>query len=295
MRLQPVTRFDLSLSNLVASTSKVWSTPATPATPQTPLRRQRREEEDENIDPVLWSPSKRVRTLYAHLGSTSAGSLLLSAPKIKSYETPPVVQHVLRTIPAPDWSLISLGPSGEAWKARGQLENELAAARQQLALAQQNVHVRDQMLMEANATMVFQNLGLKRLNEALHQQEEKTGTDRAKLLKGRAQCLSSNEFFNAVKSVEEGRKVKVAGKEAKKLERERKKELRVEIEREWMAIKEPHTAAVEVWSETCARLLESGTKKKNLPHKPKLGKKPKLPVVEEKEESEEEEEVEGVD
>ncbi|KAJ7023182.1 hypothetical protein C8F04DRAFT_924819, partial [Mycena alexandri] len=177
-------------------------------TPGTPSRRRGREADDENIDPALWSPSKRVRTLYAHLGSTSTGSLLLSAPKIKSYDTsnfPPVIQHVPRVITAPNWSLATPGPSGEGWKARGQLENELEELRKQLALAQKNVQVRDHMLEEANATMVLQNLGLKRMNEALHQQEEKAVTDRAKLFKGRAQCLSSDEFFEAVKGVEEGR------------------------------------------------------------------------------------------
>jgi hypothetical protein len=35
--------------------------------------------------------------------------------------------------------------------------------------------------------MVFQNLGLGKMNEALHQQEEKALTDRAKLFKGKAQ------------------------------------------------------------------------------------------------------------
>ncbi|KAJ7765178.1 hypothetical protein B0H16DRAFT_1310185 [Mycena metata] len=295
MRLQPATRFDLSPSNLVASTSRVWSTPATPGTPS---RRRRREEEDENIDPVLWSPSKKLRTLYAHLGSTSAGSLLLSAPKIKSYESsilPPVIQHVPRIITAPDWSLATPGPSGEGWKARSQLENELAAVRQQLALAQKNVQIRDHMLEEANATMVFQNLGSKRMNEALHQQEEKAATDRAKLFKGRAQCLSSDEFFDAVKSVEEGRKAKAAGKESKKVERERKKERRAELEKEWQAMKTGHLAAVEAWSKDCADLLQNGTRKKDLPAKPKLGKKPQLPVVEEEEESDEEDMAEGAD
>ncbi|KAJ7655547.1 hypothetical protein DFH06DRAFT_992156 [Mycena polygramma] len=295
MRLQPPTRFDLSPSNLVASSSRVWSTPATPGTPS---RRRRREEEDENIDPALWSPSKKVRTLYVHLGSTSAGSLLLSAPKIKSYDSPilpPVVQHVPRAIAAPDWSLATPGPSGEGWKARSQLQNELAAVQQQLALAQTNVLVRDQMLEEANATMVFQNLGLQRMNEALHQQEEKAATDRAKLFKGKAQCLSSDEFFDTVHSIEEGRKAKVAGKEAKKVEREKKKERRAEIESEWKAMKTKHAADVKAWEVDCARLLESGTRKKDLLPKPKLGKKPKLPVVEEEEESDEEDTAEGGD
>ncbi|KAJ7126222.1 hypothetical protein C8R44DRAFT_734108 [Mycena epipterygia] len=86
-------------------------------------------DEYENIDPVLLSPSKRMRTLYAHLGRSSASSLLLSSPKIKSYNNPilrPVVQHVPRALATPNWSLSSPGPSNAPYKTRGQLEAEIA-------------------------------------------------------------------------------------------------------------------------------------------------------------------------
>jgi hypothetical protein len=99
MRMQLLTCFDLSPSN-IASTSRL---------PQTPSRRWGRDNDDENIDPELWSPSKKMRSLYAHLGRTSAGWLLLSSPKLKSYNTTaivaPVVQHVPTTIPTPEWAL----------------------------------------------------------------------------------------------------------------------------------------------------------------------------------------------
>jgi hypothetical protein len=129
MHVQPPTRMDLSPSNLGANVS---------VTPQTPSRRRGRDDEDENIDPVLWSPSKKMRTLYAHLGKTSAGSLLLSAPKIKSYDTAilqPVIQNVPRTLPPPNWSLATPETSKELYKTRGQLEAENVELRKQLALA----------------------------------------------------------------------------------------------------------------------------------------------------------------
>ncbi|KAJ7301742.1 hypothetical protein DFH08DRAFT_827282 [Mycena albidolilacea] len=219
-----------------------------------------------------------MRSLYAHLGTTSMGSLLLSSPKVKSYNTvilPPVVQAVLHSIATPNWSLFTPSTSTEPYKTRvTDLQNELT-------LARQHVVVRDQIIEQANARMVFQNMGLKRMNEALYQKEEKGMADRAKLFKGKAQCLSSDEFYNVSKA---------ADKEAKKLERGHKKVLQAELDKEWAEMKEQHRKAVEVWSAECSKLVVKGVRKKDLPPKPKLGKKPKLLVVGNDESDEEEEE-----
>ncbi|KAJ7511036.1 hypothetical protein B0H11DRAFT_1700953 [Mycena galericulata] len=293
MRLQPPTRFDLSPSNLARVAQ------ASPSrTPQTPSRRRSREDDLENIDPALWSPSKKMRTLYSYLGSTSAGSLLLHSPKIKSSDNPilpPVIQNVPSAISTPNWSLSTPGTSTEPYKTRGQLEEEISVLKKELALAHQNMTVRDQIIEEGNATMVLQNLGLKKMNEALHQQEEKAATDRAKLFKGKAQCLSSDEFYQAVVDIEKGREEKEAGKEAKKVARQKKKEMREEVEKEWAAMKVRHLAAVEKWSAERSKLLEGGVKKRDLPPKPKLGKKPSLPVVDDEEDEVEEERIDDED
>ncbi|KAJ7340827.1 hypothetical protein DFH08DRAFT_812005 [Mycena albidolilacea] len=114
--------------------------------------------------------------------------------------------------------------------------------------------------------MVFQNLGLGKMNEALHQQEEKALTDRAKLFKGKAQCLSSDDFHCAVVEVEETRKAKAAGKEANKLAQQWKKAAQEEVKRKWVEMKREHIAAVEIWSAECEKL-------------PKLGKKPVVPII----------------
>jgi predicted aminopeptidase len=156
---------------------------------------------------------------------------------------------------------------------------EIQALQKQLGLAHQHVIVQGQIIEEANATLVVQNLGLKKMNDALHEQEGKGVTDRAKLFKGKAQCLSSDEFYHEVLAVEEGRKTKAAGKERKKLERARKKEKKLEIEREWAERKRVHAELVEAWTAECSRLTELGNRKKDLPPKPKLGKKPKVPVA----------------
>ncbi|KAJ7618643.1 hypothetical protein FB45DRAFT_932120 [Roridomyces roridus] len=147
---------------------------------------------------------------------------------------------------------------------------------------------RIQILEEANATMVLQNMGLKKMNEALHEREEKAATDRARLFKGKAQCLSSDEFHAAVKEMEDGKKAKEAGKEAKKALRERRKQQREDVEKEWAAMKARHDIALEERQRECDQLTNGGVRKKDHPPKPKLGKKSKVPVVEQEEDDEEE-------
>ena len=73
--------------------------------------------------------------------------------------------------------------------------------------------------------------------------------------------------------IEVGRKEKEAGKEPKKMARQQKKDLQEQVEKEWAQMKERHTADVEMWSAKCSKLVPGGTKKKDLPPKPKLGKK----------------------
>jgi hypothetical protein len=110
-------------------------------------------------------------------------------------------------------------------------------------------------------------------NEALHQQEKKAATDRARLFKGKAQCLSSDEFLQALQEIETNRSAREAGKEAKEVERQRKKEAREEIEKEWAEMKRKHAVLVEAWEKECAGLMGLGTGKKDLSSKPKLSKR----------------------
>ncbi|KAJ7893162.1 hypothetical protein B0H14DRAFT_2559978 [Mycena olivaceomarginata] len=79
--------------------------------------------------------------------------------------------------------------------------------------------------------------------------------------------------------IEEGKKAKAAGKESNKLERERKKQKREEVERAWGEMKRKHADEVESWTADCAKLVQQGVKKKDSPPKLKLAKKPKVPAV----------------
>ncbi|PPQ88047.1 hypothetical protein CVT26_000593, partial [Gymnopilus dilepis] len=77
--------------------------PETQYSPSSSRRRIR----DENIDPALYTPSKRIRSLYSALSSTKSGSFLLSKDPISS-STPvfsPVLELPPSSIPQPNWDL----------------------------------------------------------------------------------------------------------------------------------------------------------------------------------------------
>ncbi|KAJ7708478.1 hypothetical protein B0H14DRAFT_3903025 [Mycena olivaceomarginata] len=75
----------------------------------------------------------------------------------------------------------------------------------------------------------------------------------------------------------------------------RKKEAREEVEKEWAEMKRKHAVLVGAWEKECAGLTELGTKKKDLPSKPKLGKNPQLPAVDDEEDDVEKEPMEEND
>jgi hypothetical protein len=54
---------------------------------------------------------------------------------------------------------------------------EILVLRKQLGLVHQHAIMQGQIIKEANATLVVQNLGLKKMNDALHEQEGKDVTD----------------------------------------------------------------------------------------------------------------------
>jgi hypothetical protein len=111
----------------------------------------------------------------------------------------------------------------------------------------------------------------------------------------RAQCLSSDKFPQAVAEIEAEKNAKAAGKEAKKVERQRRKEMKEEIEKERVRMKQHHAVEVEAWSTKCSELTAGGAKKKDLPPKHRLGKKPQVPAADDNEEDDEEEPVEEED
>ncbi|KAJ7070170.1 hypothetical protein C8F01DRAFT_1078480 [Mycena amicta] len=286
-RMHAPTAFDLSPAHAntpapaEAGPSRFPGALDSPSTPSTPIRHSIG---DENVDPFLErsSPSQHVRIAYSELAATRTGSLLLSKSKLTpetSIIHAPVFQSVPTTIPLPDWTVlrnIAIAPEPET---RAELAHENTA-----------IGGRDAVIEAANATMVYQNMHLGKLNEALYEKEEGKKRERASLFKGKAQCLSSDEFMAALEDHEQAKKDEIARKKAAKDGKAARKVASEALELRWKQMKQEHEGKVREWEAECAELSRLGARKKDLPPKPKLGLKPKLPaaVVDEEEADEEE-------
>ncbi|CAK5266148.1 unnamed protein product [Mycena citricolor] len=183
-------------------------------------------------------------------------------------------------LPAPDWTLALQGRNENGWKARNQLEVEIEELKAHLRQAEVQSAMKDPMLEEVNATMVLQNITLKKTNEALHQREERATNERACMFKGQAQCLSSDEFFEEVQRMNREKQEKDAEKSKRKAVQNNRKAAKAALDKEWAQMKAVHAADVEAWGQECRELIKGGSWKKDLPVKPKLGKKPQLPQLE---------------
>ncbi len=281
----PPTAFDLSPSNHIAAPMHTNSRPVTPnasgsipmrpTTPESPTRRRIPGQlgavaRDPCIDPMLYTPSKRMRSLYAGLSLTSSGSFLVSKAKITS--STPILHPVLEappTLPDPDWDLLNGGSIDKAWVTTKEVQKENQVLRESLVTAHLHIKSRDMMLEGAHAQLTYQNLHLEKMNYALKNKEERTKNDRALLFDGTAQVLSSTEFENKIKE----QKKKAADKEKQKEENAEKRcaarRKRDELEARWDQIKVNHEARLAEWTEECRKLADQGVPKRDWPGKPK--------------------------
>ena len=140
--------------------------------PETPSHHRHRVV-DPNIDPDLYTPSKRMRLMQSALASTSSGSLLVSKAKLTSEAArrliaPPVLEN-LPELPQPNWDLIYeriLPPTKEDLANRCQELVESLHRAHDITVAQQV------MLEGASAQLVIQHMTLEKLNESLHLKED---------------------------------------------------------------------------------------------------------------------------
>ena len=113
---------------------------------------------DEDIDPLLHTPSKRLRTMHAGLKAMASGSFLISDELYKS--STPILEPVLEVPPAalpqPNWQLA--GSPEKMWVSQESLQIENQHLRESLHRAPEHVQVRDQVIERNNAQLLYQNL-----------------------------------------------------------------------------------------------------------------------------------------
>jgi hypothetical protein len=258
--------------------------------PVIPARRPR-ELRDPNIDPSLdpETPSKRMRIMYGALASTSTGSVLLSKAHLTSsysirlpvLETPP-------ELPQPDWSLLQPKPSS-GHESPQSLETKIDTLTSQLSRARDIIRARELMDEQNNAQLIIQYTELHKFKQTLATKEGKKKEKRTTLFKkGLGRHLPDPERIQALADQEREKEVEVEAKTRRAALREAKNAAKTAAEEEWKVIKAAHEAAVAEWQLTCEALKAAGTRKKDLPSKPKRPPKPK-PVLNEPPEGNEEE------
>jgi hypothetical protein len=136
--------------------------------PTTPLRRAR----DPNIDPALYTPSKRTRLMTTTLAGTSSGSFLVSDAVINSQNSilPPMPEGP-PSIPKPNFAHLDPTKPDPNDQTNSQLIARMEQLTADLALAKQHIAARDGIIEGTHAQLVVQNFFVLKQNEALHLKE----------------------------------------------------------------------------------------------------------------------------
>ncbi|KAJ7587540.1 hypothetical protein C8J56DRAFT_786147 [Mycena floridula] len=236
---------------------------------------------DPNIDPALYTPSKRMRFMTHALSTTTSGSFLISNEPITSSH--PIPEPVLEGPPmlaAPNWDL-ARADEDFSTMTRAQLVSFAECARENLGIARQHIGARDSMIEANHATMVVQSLFLKKQATVLNAKENKKKDDRTVLsMEGKGHHLTADEWIEASEAALADRTTKAAEKETKKARRADAKVRREAFEVKWKDLMEKHTEEVEKWKERCAELHTAGTRVKDLPGRPKKLTKKQFAVQE---------------
>ncbi|KAJ7814455.1 hypothetical protein B0H13DRAFT_1664787 [Mycena leptocephala] len=255
--------------------------------PVTPARRTR----DPNIDPALYTPSKRMRMMTSALGGTASGSFLVSKVPVtsRSHIAPPVLEGPLHIptgppiLPMPNWDLLrGSRPEDIANMSAQALRERVHSLTSSLAISQQHLLARDGIIQAANAQLIVQNIFVGKQSEALHAKETKKSKKREKvkvLADGKGRHLTDLEFIDSLAREQAEKAAEEAAKADRAQAREDRKSAKAELEERWKKMKADHLQAVAQWETQCATLTAGGARKKDLPKKPKRAKKPQLEKV----------------
>ncbi|KZP22654.1 hypothetical protein FIBSPDRAFT_706184, partial [Athelia psychrophila] len=226
------------------------------------------------------TPAGKMRILGAALASTKSGAFLVQRPRITSDQTiPDPVFMQPAAIPDPNWALLNRPIAGPS-QPRSELEAQVEALTESLALAKLQIASKDAAIITGNAQLAIQGVYNKRLNEALNVKEKTKEADRTKLFPdGKPRLLTADDFIAQVTEAKASRQEKEREKMKRAEVRAAKKVGKETAEAAWKLLKVAHEQAVLAWQAEKLRLRASGVKVKDLPKGPKKPPKPK-PVIE---------------
>ncbi|KAJ7595454.1 hypothetical protein C8J56DRAFT_774645 [Mycena floridula] len=250
-----------------------------PSLLSTPQRRKR--VLDPASDPSIATPSKRMRLMGVGLANTASGSFLVTKAKTTHTEMtklihPPVLEHVPRDLPEPDWSLLALQQSLSSFQ-RPVLEKRASDLADSLVKAESIITAQRLIIEAQNAQLIVQNMGMDKMNKTLHAKENKKKTDRTTLFPGGlGRHLMAPELVAAKRKQETEKEEEETKKAGRKVAREKKKGRKERWEQRWKEYLVDYNEAVESWKDEYSRGRQAGTLVKDLPKKPLRRKKEEL-------------------
>jgi hypothetical protein len=260
MGSHPPTAFDLS------------PTHGGQASNSSPIRR--------TLDPEPETPSKRMRILYSELGATASGSMLVSKTRITSaYKAAAPVIEKAPLLPEPEWTYLNPTDVDNSYQSRHSLLEHNTSLTETLRRSWDIIRTHQVMAERTTAQLVIQHAHLNKLNQVLHNRENKKKSDRAVLFaEGYGLHLTNEESIGLVRGQKERKEREAVELEQRRMVRGDRKAVKAALEAEWKEIVKTHNEAVQAWVLESNRLRAEGVRPKDLPKKPKRPLKPKNPA-----------------
>ncbi|KAL5530820.1 hypothetical protein ACEPAF_7078 [Sanghuangporus sanghuang] len=218
------------------------------------------------LDPSDFSPTKRVRSVYASLATSKSASFLVNDRKLTSSDTLPApVLERPPTNTVPDWKTAQ-----ECLErlSRQKLEDDITKLTETLRRAQIHSKVCESIAEGAQAQLVLASMHNAKLQVALHKKEAAKTGDNFRLGDGMPRIWTSEESREEIKAKQETKEREEAETLVRKENARKKKTLSEAVEKEWKQLKAYHKEEVAKWEAKCSQWEREGFPKKFWEPKP---------------------------
>jgi hypothetical protein len=212
-----------------------------------------------------------------NLLSTRSGSfLVLSARANYKNKLDSPVLEATKGLPDIDWSLVDDYKEPETFtevKAKNRaLVSNLAKSREEICTG-------NAIIEAAQAQIIIQHLHLQTMSLALHEKGNSSTGDRTRVYPdGKGRLLTCPEFVESVEAAAAQRKGEEERRRSGRQRKEERKKALQDLEKRWSGMKIAHEQSLARWKEECAALLQQGVRRRDLPVRPCMPRKPTLPA-----------------
>lgn len=259
---QPPTRFDVDIethlpqSNHIEPasnpTTDVSSVRAPQSPPPSPIL-------DPAIDPSLFTPSKRMRSVYASLAMSKSASFLVSKEVITSEDSLPPLALEQRPpyIGVPDWN------AGRRCLDRlaDESSDDIKELTELFERAKLESRSYQNIAEGAQAQLVLATLHNAKLQVALFEKERGKSGDNVRLGNGMPRVWTSEESREEVRTKQQAKEKELYELELRRSAALKKKEMSNALDEEWRRIKTHHELEVAKWQAQCTKWHDEGLPK----------------------------------